>query len=258
MDAQGMADLTQEFAALAADLHGEGDNAAALHRAVELSAKYVPGCACASITVVHDNVGRTIAATDDVARLADALQYELDEGPCLQAAWDDANYLMFDLDGERRWPRYAQALSRRTPVRCVLSFQLPAKDSAALNLFGLEAGAFGDESVATGALFAAHVSNVVALYEAEEQSANLRTALGLEPADRRGGRDPDGASPDLAGRRVRAAPVGKPNPAAQVARRGRAGRRDRRAAARRAVGARRPVRPDADRVVDRRANVLPY
>jgi hypothetical protein len=177
MDAQGMADLTQEFAALAADLHGEGDNAAALHRAVELSAKYVPGCVCASITVVHDNVGRTIAATDDVARLADALQYELDEGPCLQAAWDDANYLMFDLDGERRWPRYAQALSRQTPVRCVLSFQLPAKDSAALNLFGLEAGAFGDESVATGALFAAHVSNVVALYEAEEQSANLRTAL---------------------------------------------------------------------------------
>jgi hypothetical protein len=177
MDAQGMADLTQEFAALAADLHGEGDNAAALHRAVELSAKYVPGCACASITVVHDNVGRTIAATDDVARLADALQYELDEGPCLQAAWDDANYLMFDLHGEQRWPRYAQALSRRTPVRCVLSFQLPAKDSAALNLFGLEAGAFGDESVATGALFAAHVSNVVALYEAEEQSANLRTAL---------------------------------------------------------------------------------
>jgi ANTAR domain-containing protein len=177
MDAQSMAELTQEFAALAADLHGDGDNAAALHRAVELSAKYVEGCNSASITVVDAGRGSTIAATDDVARLADALQYELGEGPCLQAAWDDGNYLMFDLAGERRWPRYAEALARRTPVRCVLSFQLPSKDSAALNLFGLDPGAFGDDAVATGALFAAHVSSVVALYEAEEQTANLRTAL---------------------------------------------------------------------------------
>jgi hypothetical protein len=126
--------------------------------------------------VIRDGAGRTIAATDDVARLADSLQYELGEGPCLQGAWDDANYLMFDLAGERRWPRYAEELGRRTPVRCVLSFQLAAKDAGALNLFGLEPGAFGDDAVATGALFAAHVSSVVALCEAEEQSANLRTA----------------------------------------------------------------------------------
>jgi hypothetical protein len=172
-----MSELTQEFAGLAAELHGDGDNAAALHRAVELSVKYVDGCSCASITVVRDGRGHTIAASDDVARLADALQYELDEGPCLQAAWGDANYLMFDLAGEHRWPRYAEALARRTPVRSVLSFQLPAKDSAALNLFGLQPGAFGDEAVVTGALFAAHVSSVVALYEAEEQTANLRNAL---------------------------------------------------------------------------------
>lgn len=177
MDAQDMAELTQEFAGLAGELHGDGDNEAALHRAVELSVKYVEGCACASITVVREGKGRTIAATDDVARLADALQYELGEGPCLQAAWDDANYLLFDVAGERRWPRYAAALAERTPVRCVLSLQLPAEESAALNLFGLETGAFGNEAVNTGALFAAHVSSVVALYEAEEQSANLRTAL---------------------------------------------------------------------------------
>jgi hypothetical protein len=177
MDVNAMSQLTQEFAALAAELHGGGDNRAALHRAVELSVKYVAGCSCASITVVHGGRGRTLAASDDVARLADSLQYQLDEGPCLQAAWDDANYLLFDVDRERRWPRYAEALSARTPLRSVLAFQLPAEESAALNLFGLQAGAFSDDAVATGALFAAHVSSVVALYEAEEQSANLRNAL---------------------------------------------------------------------------------
>jgi hypothetical protein len=177
MDVSGMSELSQEFAALAAELHGNGDNVTALHRAVELSVKYIDGCSCASITVVRSGRGQTIAASDDVARLADALQYELGEGPCLQAAWDDTNYLMFDVAGERRWPRYAEALAERTPVRSVLAFQLPAEESAALNLFGTQPAVFTDEGVAIGAVFAAHVSSLVALYEAEEQSTNLRSAL---------------------------------------------------------------------------------
>jgi hypothetical protein len=177
MDTTAMSELTQEFAGLAAELHGDGDNDAALHRAVELSVKYVEGCACASITVVRAGRGQTIAASDDVARQADALQYELGEGPCLQAAWDDADYLMFDLAGERRWPRYAAALVDQTPLRCVLAFQLPAEESAALNLFGLQPGAFADDSIDFGAVFAAHVSSLVALYEAEKQTVNLRSAL---------------------------------------------------------------------------------
>jgi hypothetical protein len=177
MDATALSQLTQEFAALAKDLHGDGDNAAALHRAVELSVKYVDGCSCASITVVRGGKGHTLGASDDVARAADDLQYELNEGPCLQAAWNGADYLVFDVAGELRWPRYAAALNDRTPLRCVLAFQLPAEESAALNLYGLQPGSFSDDAIDVGAVFAAHVSSVVALYEAEEQSANLRNAL---------------------------------------------------------------------------------
>lgn len=177
MDPNALADLTQEFATLAGDLHGDGDNDAALLRAVQLSVKYIEGCACASITVVSRQRGHTLAASDDVARLADALQYDLNQGPCLQAAWDDADYLMFDVAHERRWPQYAAALTERTPIRSVLAFQLPARESAALNLFGMQPGAFTDESVSVGAMFAAHVSSLVALYEAEQLNENLRTAL---------------------------------------------------------------------------------
>jgi hypothetical protein len=177
MDATAMSGLTHEFAGLAAELHGEGDNDSALLRAVELSVKYIEGCACASITVVRSGRGHTIAASDDIARQADTLQYELGEGPCLQAAWDDANYVMFDVAGERRWPRYAAALAEHTSLRSVLAFQLPAEESAALNLFGTQPGAFGDDAVDFGAVFAAHVSSLVALYDAEQQSANLRSAL---------------------------------------------------------------------------------
>jgi hypothetical protein len=177
MDANAMSELTQDFAALAADLHGDGDNEAALHRAVELAVKYVDGCASASITVLRAQRGYTIAASDELARHADELQYRIGQGPCLQAAWDGGDYLVFDIAGERRWPAYAAALQQRTPVRSVLAFRLPAQEAAALNLFGTQPGAFTPADVTVGAVFAAHVSTLVALYEAEQANDNLRTAL---------------------------------------------------------------------------------
>jgi hypothetical protein len=177
MDTSEMVELSQEFAALGAELHGDGDNDAALHRMVELAVKHVGGCSWASITVVRGTNATTLAASDPIAALADSLQYELEEGPCLQAAEDDANYLLFDVETESRWPRFAQALAERTRVRSVLSFQLEAEDSAALNLFAEEAGAFSNEDIDTGIIFAAHASSLVALHEAEDQAANLQAAL---------------------------------------------------------------------------------
>lgn len=177
MDPNAISELTQDFAALAADLHGDGDNDAALLRAVELSVKYVEGCACASITVLQGRKAQTIAASDELAGHADALQYRLGEGPCLQAAWDDDDYLMFDVSGESRWPDYAAALESETTIRSVLAFRLPARESAALNLFAVQPGAFVGEAVTIGAIFAAHVSSLVALYEAEQLNENLRSAL---------------------------------------------------------------------------------
>jgi hypothetical protein len=46
-----------------------------------------------------------------------------------------------------------------------------------LNLFADQPSCFDDESVAMGAVFAAHVSTAVALYEAEATAANLELAL---------------------------------------------------------------------------------
>jgi len=177
MSMEEMVELSQEFAALGAELHGEGDNAAALQRMVELAIKHIEGCKWASITVVRGTKANTLAATDQVAAFADGVQYELGEGPCLQAAEDDANYLLFDVETETRWPRYSAALAEQTPVRSVLSFQLEASESAALNLFGDRAGAFSDEDLDMGAIFAAHASSLVALHDAQDKTANLQAAL---------------------------------------------------------------------------------
>lgn len=177
MEDSGILELAQEFAALGAELHGDGDNDEALQRMVQLATKHIPACSWASITLIRQGNPRTIAASDPIAAKADQLQYDLGEGPCLQAAKDRRDCLLFDVESEQRWPRYAAALLAQTPVRSVLGFELPAEDRAALNLFADTTGAFGDASVTLGAVFASHISTAVALYEAQGQAANLEHAL---------------------------------------------------------------------------------
>lgn len=172
-----MLELSQEFALLGADLHGDGDNQAALHRLVELAVKHVDGCGWASITAVRGGQGRSLAASDQVALQVDELQYEFGEGPCMAAAENDADYLLFDIADEPRWPQFARAAAERTPVRSVLAFQLTASRAVALNLYADHPGAFSSDDVDTATIFAAHASNLVALNEAEDQAMNLEAAL---------------------------------------------------------------------------------
>lgn len=177
MDTEEMLELSQEFAEVGAELRGDGDDAGTLQRMVDLAVKHIDGCSWASITVITAGVGRSLASSDQVAQHADTLQYSLNEGPCLSAAENDSDYLMFDVETDRRWPKYAAALREDTPVRSVLSFQLRAQDSAALNLFADQPGAFDDEAMNTGAIYAAHATTLVALYEAQGTAANLESAL---------------------------------------------------------------------------------
>jgi len=177
VDGNKMVELAHEFGELGSEIHGDGDNDAALKRLVQLAVKHVPSCSWASITVLTGRQGRSIAYTDEIAALADRLQYDFGEGPCLQAAEDNTDYLLFDVSTESRWPRYTKALLAQTPVRSVLSMQLPAEESAALNLFADEPAAFDEEDLTMATVFAAHASTLVALYESEHIKQSLRTAL---------------------------------------------------------------------------------
>ncbi|MEW1952962.1 hypothetical protein [Terrabacter sp. NPDC080008] len=57
-----------------------------------LALERMPTAYAASITTHSHGRFMTAAATDEVARRADALQYELGSGPCLDAIVDDAIY----------------------------------------------------------------------------------------------------------------------------------------------------------------------
>lgn len=95
----------------------------ALELVTSLAATTTAGTMGAAVTVVDEHGKRSRAASNRAAEQADALQYELDEGPCL-TAWATREMVRIDdttTDG--RWPRWNAAV-QSLGVRSVLSTPL--------------------------------------------------------------------------------------------------------------------------------------
>jgi GAF domain-containing protein len=160
LDEDGRAEL---MAAVAASLHQQAQVEEML-RAVVLSAQdTVPGAEEAGVAVLHsDGRSATVAATDSLVYQVDQLQYELDEGPCveaLQGRWVPA---VARLSTDRRWPRYAPRAAL-LGVESQLAVQLFDEGGtvAALNLYSRRPDAFGAESTHLAGLFATQAARAL-------------------------------------------------------------------------------------------------
>lgn len=177
METNEMLELSAGFAELGSEIRGAGTSEAALHRIVELAVKYVDGCRCASISSMRGKQPQQLASSDEVAGQLDQLQSELAEGPGLDAARMDVNYVVNDLIHEDRWPRFAGLAVRATPIRSVLAFKLVDGPPSVLTMYGEGTDAFTDQAIDIATIFASHASSLLALMAAEDHSANLETAL---------------------------------------------------------------------------------
>ncbi len=130
-----------------------------------------------SMVFQHTRI-ETPAATDDVARRGDELQYELGEGPCLQSIHEQETVWSNDLTIERRWPRWSQRASDELGVRSMLCFQLfvTADTLGALNLYSSKPHAFMSEDRTAGLALAAHIA--VALSSVQDLASQENAALG--------------------------------------------------------------------------------
>jgi GAF domain-containing protein len=145
---------------------------AVVDRAVEV----VPGCACCSLTLRRRrNRVETVAASSEVARGADQLQYDLGEGPCLEAALAGEPKVANTLRSSSDWPSWGPRAAE-TGVQAVVSVQLATADEVlgALNFYGAEPNAFTTEDVDLAAIYATHATNALA---AARLASGLRTAL---------------------------------------------------------------------------------
>ena len=102
------------MAELARDLDGTRGTADTAEHAVQAALETLPSCAGAGLTLLHrDGTLETVAATNDAVLKGDRLQYELGEGPCVQAIRDDAVVHSADLAADDRWPRRVGVPAKR-------------------------------------------------------------------------------------------------------------------------------------------------
>src|ERR1700712_4301151 len=73
-----------------------------------LIVRTVPGAMTCGVTMANDGRVITVGAADDLAMQLDEQQYELDEGPCLQALREGHIVDAPDLTTEHRWDDYPE------------------------------------------------------------------------------------------------------------------------------------------------------
>ncbi len=137
---------------LLALLAGAGDLNAFLGDLVRLAARQTPSAQACGLTLARRSGAVTVACTDALAERADERQYQLDDGPCLQAMREAVVVRVADMTTDERWGRYPE-LAAQVGVRSSLSIPLVVEERSrgALNLYSTTAGAFSDldEDVAT-------------------------------------------------------------------------------------------------------------
>lgn len=169
-----LATLFSEFARTVQQQQGDPDRT--LVEVVRAAIELVPGCDEGSISVV---LGRrkvtSEAASGELPRVVDALQEQLQQGPCLDAAYQQETVRVPDMATESRWPQFTRA-ALAAGAAGMLSIQLYVEGDnlGALNLFSRRAGAFDDESEHVGLLFAAHAALA---YAAARQQAKMSRSV---------------------------------------------------------------------------------
>src|SRR5687767_1768064 len=148
------------FAEMARALLAEDDVQHTLQKICDMAVETIDGCDHAGISFLKGRKVETPAASDDVPRMVDVIQYEVGEGPCLDAIREHEVFQTGDLGRESRWPQIASRAQRETGITSMLCFRLFVEGDTlgALNLHSKAADAFGEESRTVGLVFAAHAA----------------------------------------------------------------------------------------------------
>ncbi|SDO43892.1 GAF domain-containing protein [Nakamurella panacisegetis] len=157
------------FAERARRIAGHQSPEAALEQIVALALESVD-CEYASITLVHnDGALETVASSHPVVDQADALQYELSEGPCLTAAETNGVYLIPETATDPRWPNWGPRAAE-LGLHSILSIHLftDRQVLGALNLYARPSYQYSEDDIEAAQVVAAHASVGLARSRSEQ------------------------------------------------------------------------------------------
>jgi GAF domain-containing protein len=159
----------------------------ALELVTTVAATATAGSLGAGVTVVDEHGKRSRAASNAATEEADALQYELDEGPCL-TAWRTRELVRIDdTTSDGRWPRWTEAASA-LGIRSVLSAPLLLGEESigAMKVYSERPQNYGPHAEHVMRLLAAQaailLANTQSLHEARRLHRQLTDALASRDA----------------------------------------------------------------------------
>jgi GAF domain-containing protein len=174
--------LSEELAAVSARMAGlllsDETVESALALIGSLARETIPGSTGAGVSVIDERGKRSAGSTDERVRAADSLQYELDEGPCLNAAAEHRLVRIDDLAEDPRWPRWSES-ALPLGLRAAMSAALVAgqRSLGAIKVYADEPHTFDQRSEQLLTLFAAQAAMLVAHVQRYEHSKRLSDGL---------------------------------------------------------------------------------
>jgi GAF domain-containing protein len=159
--------LTQETVQHAVDLLAEA------------ARDVIPGALGAGVTLITEGSPTSTGATDAAVARADALQYELGEGPCLTAWAGSAAVLVGDVRTDPRWPRWSEAVAE-IPVRSSLSVPLLVGrrgSLGAMKVYSAQPEAFDAATEALLVRFAASAAALLGHVQTSETPRRIQAEL---------------------------------------------------------------------------------
>ncbi len=157
--------------------YGDGD--LQMESVVKYATNAIHGADHAAITLKR--VGqkpRTVYSTGDLPLEIDALQYSLDEGPCVAALSENDMVWVNDLAHDDQFPEFSPG-AVKLGVQSMLSSRLflTPDDRAALNLYSTQRRAFRADQLPLAAIFASYASLVLLNELKADQIYHLELAL---------------------------------------------------------------------------------
>lgn len=153
-----------------------------LDRLAELTGQALPEGNSCGVTVRQHSRAVTLAASDEQARRIDQLQYDLDEGPCLETLATGKSHYIVDTATETRWPRFCPA-AHAQGIRSCLGLPLtgPTGLMGGYNLYSMWPDGFAPDTRGQLEVFAGNAAGALAvamkMADQAQLSDDLREAL---------------------------------------------------------------------------------
>jgi len=151
-----------------------------LQTVVDLSVATLPGCDSAGVTMRIQGRDTTAAASDEFTLEIDRIQYDVGDGPCLEALESGTTVRVDSFAEETRWPEFRRQTSDTT-LRSAASHPLRDNGSVgALNLYSTRERGFDETAITISQIFARQAT--IALRNAATDRASRRLSDQLNEA----------------------------------------------------------------------------